>query len=730
MDDSTGPTLVDDREVRSASSGTTDMSILRQYWLILIRRRWIILAIVVTALLTGLVVTLLMTPQFTATTQVAINRQEQRITNLEGVEQSDASLDAEFYETQYALLRSRSVAERVARRLRLANDPAFFEVHGVEPAGSGSLLESSGPPSREELEQRNEQAVRLLLNHIEISPIARSSLVNVSYTSAGPTISANVANAWAAEFIADSVDRRFASTADARRFLETRLAELRQKVQESDRDLVTYAQQKGIIVLDRSTEEGKTTNTRTLVSANLQAMNDALAQATADRVALEARARTSGAANASSVNNVSIGSLRQRRAELEAQYAQMLVQFEPDYPAARAIRQQIDELDAAVRREEARVMQSIQGDYRAAVDREESLRSRVSALTQQLVGQERDRIQYNIFQNEVDTNRQLYDGLLQRYKEIGVAGVSANNIAVVDEAQIPQAPSSPQLPLNLLIALIGGFALAGLVVFALEEFEEGIRRPEDVGRLLNMPLLGAVPAVTEGEEVVDLIRDPKSEISEAYLTVRSNLAFLTDHGVPRSVMITSSRASEGKSRTSIAVATVLARTGKRVVLIDADMRSPSLNPFFDVPNEKGLSAYLAGDDDWRSMTEETDFPNLQLIPAGRIPPSAAELLSTDRMHVLVNKLLESVDHVVIDAPPLLGLADATLLARNTEGVIYVVEAQGLSARAINLSLQRLRDSHARIFGVVLTKLRRSKADAYGYGYGYGYGLRYGDEATS
>jgi len=267
-------------------------------------------------------------------------------------------------------------------------------------------------------------------------------------------------------------------------------------------------------------------------------------------------------------------------------------------------------------------------------------------------------------------------------------------------------------------------------VFAIEEFEEGIRRPEDVNRLLKLPLLGAVPEVAESEEAVDLIRDPKSEISEAYLTVRSNLGFLTDHGVPRSLMITSSRASEGKSTTSIAVAMVMARTGKRVILIDADMRSPSLSPFFGVPNDRGLSAYLAGDDDWRSMTSATDTPNLQFIPAGRIPPSAAELLSTDRMRDLVKVLLETVDHVVIDAPPLLGLADSTLLARNVEGVIYVVEAQGLSAHAINVSLQRLRDSHARVFGAVLTKLRRNKADGYGYGYGYGYGLKYGAEADT
>lgn len=726
-----GPTLMHPDDFEFANGYPAGPShrtpLIREYLAIIARRRWVILAIVALALLVGLVVTLLMTPQYTASARIEISRQQQRITNVEGIDEADRTFDAEFYETQYELLRARSVAQRVARELKLASKPDFFAAHEVAPIGADETGAGNRAPTRDELAQREELAVGLLMGHVTVAPIARSALVDIRYTSASSVWSATIANDWAKQFVADSIDRRFASTADAREFLERRLGELRQDVERSERQLVTYANETGIVVLNQVEEDGRTVSSPTLVSTNLGVMNQALLEATARRVELESQARTAG--GSAIATNAALANLRNRRSELAAQYAELMVRFEPGYPAARALQGQIAELDAGIRREEARLRGGTQSDYQAALARESALRARVDALTDQLRNQDRARIQYNIYQNEVDTNRQLYEGVLQRYREIGVASVAANNIAVVDEAQVPGGPSSPNLPLNLAIALMAGLALAGVAVFALEQFDEGIRDPADVQALTGLPLLGAIPSTDEQkEELAQQVLDPKSDVSEAYLTVRSNLAFSTAHGVPKALMVTSSRAAEGKSTTSFAIASVLARTGKRVVLVDADMRSPSIHEFFGTANGNGFSSYLAGEDGIDSLVNETRVDDLFLMTAGRTPPSAAELLSTDRSQELVTALLERFDHVVVDAPPLLGLADAPLLARSVDGVVFVIESRGVAARGINMSLDRLRDGHARLLGAVMTKFTGS-GTGYGYGYGYGYGLKYGKEDT-
>lgn len=726
------PTLIQPGGLKFEADGFSNgeshrTPLIREYLAIIARRRWVIFGITALALLVGLVVTLLMTPQYTASARIEISRQQQRITNVEGIEETDRTFDAEFYETQYELLRARSVAERVAKALKLASKPEFFAAHEVSPDGIEEGGSGNRPPTREQLAEREKLAVGLLMEHVAIAPIARSALVDIKYTSASSTWSAIIANDWARQFVADSIDRRFASTADARQFLERRLAQLRQDVERSERQLVTYANENDIVVLNQVEEDGRTIASPTLVSTNLGAMNQALLEATARRVELESQARTAG--GSAVATNAALASLRNRRSELAAQYAELMVRFEPGYPAARALQGQIGELDAAIQREEARLRSGTQSDYRAALGREAALQSRVDALTNQLRDQERARIQYNIYQNEVDTNRELYEGVLQRYREIGVASVAANNIAVVDEAQVPSGPSSPNLPLNLAIALMAGLALAGVAVFALEQFDEGIRDPADIQPLTGLPLLGAIPATDEQKQAfAQEVSDPKSEISEAYLTVRSNLAFSTAHGVPKSLMLTSSRPAEGKSSSSLALASVLARTGKRVVLVDADMRSPSIHEFFGMANGSGFSSYLAGDDGIDGLVQPTGIENLSLMTAGRTPPSAAELLSTDRPHDLVAALLKRFDHVVIDSPPLLGLADAPLLARSVDGVVFVIEARGVAARGINMSLDRLRDSHARLLGAVMTKFTGAGTGyGYGYAYGYGYGLKYGKE---
>ena len=528
-------------------------------------------------------------------------------------------------------------------------------------------------------------------------------------------------NAWVQLFIDSNLARRYDSTAYARRFLEQRLGQLRQRLEESERQLVAYASAQKIVNIPSTNSSGERSD-RPIAADDLASLNTALSTAIADRVQAESRVTGArGGATAEALQNNAISSLRQRRAEVASDRARLLQQFEPGYPQVEALTRQIDELDRAVAREEGRVQQSAQTSYSEALRREQGLRSQVDTLKNGLLDLRRRSIQYNIYQREVDTNRQLYDGLLQRYKEIGIAGgVGTNNISVVDIAQLPQEPSSPQLPLNLAIALLAGLVLAAGVTLGLEQIDEAIKDPSELDRMTGLPTLGVVPLL-DGQPVA-LLADRKSAAAEAYLSLQTNLEFSSDHGVPRTLAVTSTRASEGKSVTSFAIALTLARTGRSVVLVDCDMRSPSVHQFVSVANERGVSNFLAGDDKLPEMLVRPAQVDFDVLPAGKLPPSAAELLTGPRLVLLIDRLLETHDHVVIDCPPVLGLADAPLVASKVEGVVYAVQAQGPRGRLVRQAITRLRSANANLLGTVLTMFEVHRAQlGYGYDYGYGYG---------
>ncbi|MDG2003257.1 MAG: polysaccharide biosynthesis tyrosine autokinase, partial [Novosphingobium sp.] len=648
--------------------------ILIQYWHTAMRWRWLMLGIVVAALVIGILATLLMAPQFTAQAQLQIDRQQKQITNVEGVEAIESARDMEFYATQYALLETRPLIERVANELKLAENAQFFEAHGVDFSAADG--DASNRTPAEKAEARRKKAVELLMRNVQVTPIRNSRLVNITYTSRSPTLSAQIANKWATAFIAISIDRQFASTADARKFLESRLDTLRKRVEDSERQVMLYGSKSGIVSLNQvRDEDGKTVANRTLASEALEQLSTTLNQATADRVAAQSRARGDGSDASEAVVSSTLAGLRQERARAAAEYSESRVVFAEEYPQAKEQAERLATLDAAIARETARIAAARKREFKEASTQEKLLGQKVSTLRAELDRQNRANIQYNIYQREADTNRQLYDALLQRYKEIGVAGaVSANNIAIVEPAIVPDVASSPNLVVNVALSLFLGLLGAGLAAVILEQIDEGIREPAQLEPTLGVPLLGVTPAV-DGD-VVEQIYDPKSQLYDACFSVRSNLTFATSHGFPRSLSILSTRPAEGKSSMALALAVILSRTGKRILLVDGDLRNPSVHQLFSAPNKRGFSNYLSGDDEWAQLTQTTESDNLTILSSGPVPPSAAELLSGDRLGQFVKEALEEFDHVVFDSPPILGMTDATMIAKAVEGVVYVVQSGG------------------------------------------------------
>ncbi|HCB75836.1 MAG TPA: exopolysaccharide biosynthesis protein [Sphingomonas bacterium] len=704
------------------------LPVIRQYLRIALRWRYVIIGITAASFLIGLIATLLMTPKYTATATVEISREANKVTEFQAVQRDASVADQEFYQTQYGLLKARSLSERVANQLRLIDDPKFFELFGVATDRPMFQLVNGRYPAAGRAE-RQRVAGEVLRKNLSINPTRLSRLVDIAFTSPDPSFSTKVANSWAENFIQTNLERKTQATSYGRNLLQRQLAQAKERLDESQRQLVTYASAQQIINLPaQGAGNGAGAPERSIVADDLAALNSALSQATADRIQAEARYQQAGRAGASAeaLRNAAINNLRQRRAELAADYQRLMVQFEPGYPAAVAIQSQIDQLDRSIVREESRVSGSLQADFREAQNRERSLKAKVDQLKSSYLDLRRRSIQYNIYQQEVDTNRALYDGLLQRFKEIGVAGgVGINNVSVVDAADIPQKPSSPRLLVNLLVALLAGLGLGAAAAFALEQIDEAIADPAEVERRLGLPLLGSVPKVEEVSPK-DALLDRKSDLFDAYLAVQTNLAFTTEHGVPRSFAVTSTRPAEGKSTTALALATTLARAQRRVILVDGDMRSPSVHHLGGVDHNRGLSNFLSGDDAIETLTFPMTDLGFTAMSAGPIPPNAAELLTGNRLSLLIARLLEGYDHVVIDSPPVMGLADAPLIASRVEGVIYAVESHGIRSSLVKTALGRLVSANARIFGGVLTKFEARKAH-YGYGYEYGYGYGRADK---
>lgn len=708
-------------------------SLVSEYLSIANRRKWLILGTVVAFLIAGLLVTLLMTPLYKTSAILEIQRENRNFAEVKGSEQAQASADNEFYQTQYGLLKSRVLAERIARSLRLGDDPAFFEEFGVKP--SEDMFENGRPIQTAAARgARIKAAGNLILARMDVEPERMSRLVEISFTSPDPELSKRVVDAWSTNFIQSTLERRYSATSYARNFLEERLKQLRIRIDESERALVNYASQQNIVNIPGSTDSnGQTTGERSLVVDDLANLNRELAQATAERVSAESRLN-SGGATKEQLDNTANSTLRTRRAELAADYARMLQQFDPAYPPAKALQAQIRSIDVALKGEGSRVDAVLRQTYQASLSREQQLAAQVNKLTGRVLDFRRRSIQYNILQREVDTNRQLYDALLQRYKEIGVAGgVGVNNIAVVDDAELPVAPDRPRPLFNMALALFAGLVVGAALALVFEQIDEGLTDPIEVEDALGLPLIGVTPKLPNDKPVMAL-DDPKSMLTEAYASIAANLGFATSHGIPRTLAITSARAAEGKSSTSYAIARSIARTSKSVLLIDADMRSPSVHVLLEQPLGEGLSNFLAGANDIDRLIRSTEIAGLSVISAGPQPPSTPELLSGDRLRTLLEQMGERFDHIVLDLPPVMGLADAPLIASQVEGTLVITAAHSTHKNVARLAIGRLRSAHAHLLGVVLTMFDAKQA-SYGYGYGYGYGNGYGygsrsDEAAN
>ena len=636
---------------------------LLEYLRILDKRKWLILSIAASFVVLNAVRVLMETPVYTSTVRIQID-QEARV--VEGGNVIPESSSWDFMQTQYKLLEGHAMAERVASALKLGDNADFLEPKGFSITGSVmhflGLVPSAGGDQRNKFAAQR-WAAGIVWQNREVRPVPNSRLVDIAYTDPDPRRAQRIANAYADAFIASNIDKRFQANESAKVFLDDKIKQLKLRLEKSERALVDFAQQEQIVAVQEK---------ENIVETNL--------------------------ATAHSAGSAAIEALRKTRNELELEYQEKLETFKPAYPTMVQIKTKIEEIDRQIAAET------------------EGVRSKVSTLKTELLDLQKRSIQYNILKREVDINRELYTSLLQRYKEVDVAsGVGVNNVFVVDKAA-PGTQSSTSFLHALIKALALGLGLGVAVAFVLERLDDRVHSAEEAETVTGLSVLGVIPKVRRVETE---LADPRSPLNEAYRSLCTALQFTTESGVPGTLAITSAGPGEGKSLTSLLIAKHFATMGRKVLLVDADLRNPSQHVKLGCDNAVGLSNYLTGACTPPEIMQKTDMPTLAFIASGPLPPNAADLLGGARLVSLFSIGQEIFDLIIIDGPPVLGLADAQLLSSAASATLFVVGAGITRKGLIRGAMKRLQLSRSLVIGAALTKYD-SRVSAYGYGYGYDY----------
>ena len=713
---------------------TSHVPSLWDYWPIVLRHKWTILSVMLVALLVGAVVSFSATPVYEAVGRVVINREGADTAGLKNSDASGSDSSDDYMvamDTQTHVLESDAIAKRVIRKLNLDSDPAF--------AGKGAPPVSTAPPdaataeSRQIEPHREARLVSKFHGALQVSSIPRTRLLEIRFSSTDPNLAANAVNTLIDTYIEQNYKTRLDATIRTSNWLTQQLSELQMRVEESQEKLVRYQMEHGILGIDEK---------ENIITSKLDELNKELTAAEADRMQKESVYRLAMSGDPDLLTNVDPSSplfkLRSQEEDLHRELAQASVHFQPTYPKVQELTRQMEAVQADIKSEISRLALKYEKDYLAALGREKLLRASLENQKTEANQLNESAIEYSLLKRDVESNRQLYEGLLQKLKEAGVmTGLRSSNVRIVDPASPPTAPASPNIPRNLAISLalglVGGLSFA----FILESRDQSVQSLEHVRMITSLPSLAVIPFSARqrprslslshatglsptAAAVVSATR-PKSEIAEAYRALRTSILLSRNGRSAKVLMITSALPQEGKTTTSVNLAIVLAQQGSRVLLIEADMRRAGISRLLGIESETGLSTILGQrniPDPEESIRSVADVPNLKVLPAGPVALHPSEMLASPRMRDLMHSLETEFDHIVIDTPPVLSVTDAALLSALADSTILVIRTGVTSRAALRRAHDVLEHVDARIIGVILNAADFTTPDRYSYGSRY------------
>ena len=702
------------------------------------RHKKLIFFITAAITLITLLYTLSITPIYRATTTIKIDTEADKLAHYDDAF-AEKNIDRRtFQQTQFDLIKSHTLAKRVIEKLDLeekfkeqANIKPFYysAVKSIKSAVSKVTDPIMGSVSTI-VSNENDQIIKKnlgkrpieiqFINNLTISPSKLSNVVKIHFDSFDPQLAASAANTIVDQFIEMNLEGMSESSSYAKQYLTEQLALTKSKLEASETHLVKYAKEKQII---------KTDTKNSLVANALDVLNVAYTEAQKELIDAESefRQRNKVSGDIRMLDNSVIQSLKTRRSSLESKYKQQLHTYKPAFPAMIELKKQINETQRQIKIELNNIKRKSQDDlqsrFYAAREKELMLGKKLDLKKAELLAQRDKSIGYGTLQREVETNRQLYDNLLQRMKEVGIAGgVVSNNISVVDPAFVPYRKHTPNTTRNVLIGSLLGLMLGLGVVFLRERLDDRIRTVEQLESLSDLPVLGIFPFIKKKNRPNSavILENRHSVEAEAFRSLITNLGYVNSDGLPKILHVTSAAPSEGKSNTAINAAMIIAENNNSVLLVDADLRKPKVDKYLKTTHKHGLTDYLVGNEDIYDIIIPTNIERLDLVTAGASAPSPSQLLSDDRMLELLEYAASKYDHIIIDSPPVLGLADALILANRSNATLFVVASNETKKAHIADAIKRLHLGYANIIGFVLTKAKSSKKDYYSYDNYYGY----------
>ena len=704
----------------------------------LYRQRKFIFPMVLAGPLLAFGVTWMMPKIYEGTVSVKIDNERAKIIEGQDLNPAIAANDTGRYlATQSKIVASRAIAVQVAEELNLAKDNQFIQSMGESPVDENL-------PQKDRAAARKEQAIQLLQAKVKMDSPTDSRIAAITFRSRSPQLAALIANTYAAKYVGQNILERFEMNTYANKVLTTQVAETQKQLRATEEKAIEYARSNHLIDIgdassgaDNGSGGGKDTgNSRSVVTANLVSINDAFIKAKADRVSAEQRWRTAQGSPALDLpearSHPTLQALLANRATAAAKVAQLRKRYAPNRAEVQEAQAELSATDAEIAAISQNIKNSIKNEYLDSSRTEIELSKERSDLSAASLSEQEKRVQLNMIVRDADTLRKQLGDLLTRVNQVAAAAdINTNNITIIDRAEVPDTPVSPKLMLNLLVGVVAGLAFALSAALVRELFDETLQRPEDVEGKLKLPLLGVVPWTQDN--VLEALADAKSGMNEAYYSARTSTDYASGGKIKKVLMVTSSSPSEGKSTTAFALAHDFANADRSVLIIDADTRVPSQHRFFGIKRKHaGLTDCLMHDMAIEDAVVQTNTPGLAFLPLGARPANPVHLLSSEIVGPFFEKLRERYDVIIVDAPPVMGLADAPLLARLVDAVIFVTEAGRAHNGQAKIAIRRLRDNGARILGVVMTKFNPiesgygdSRYQYYYYKYNYGRAQREG-----
>jgi len=746
--------LADFAQAKPYGTSGLEPTTFRDYLFVVLKRKWLILSLV-------LVVTSLVTIQAFRAPSIyageATIRIEQKAPNVLQTEKIviAGQTDPNFWGTQLKLLENPALARQVVLTLDLQHNPSFFggqSQGGVfssirrvfskpkktneSPAVSSGLTVvgesevTGGSLTAEQLAQLEPYEDAIIAGEI-VESVPQTNLVRIRFIHSDPELAQKIANTLAEVFVNNNLERSTRGSNKAEDLLAREIANLQTKIKHDQEARFNYAKEKNLPLVNDTAGNLEATRLATLSGQLLTAENERKNL----QAQLEAARKEKNAFSIPDVNaSARVEKLRDRISALKEKKDALLIVYQPEWPEVKKIDAQLKGLEAELEKAPSEIVTAIQRRYEAAVSQENLLRRAYDQQKGTLTQNTRDQIDLLAMTQELETNRQILNTLLQKQREYQVtSGDRSNEVSIATYSRLPHDPIGPQRFRNIFVAfllsLVAGIGLA----FLLDFLDDTIKSVDDVDRYLHMPALALIPAGRDRGRLIGIggagtgppgdttalamISDARSPIAESYRHLRTSLLLSSAGQPPKTILVTSSQPSEGKTTTAINTAFMLAQTGAEVLLIDCDLRRPRLHSHFGAPNAKGLTNWLSGETDIDNLMQTyATLPNLKFLTSGPVPPNPAELLGSDEMRKLLGVLTERFAHVVIDSPPAISFTDASILSTMVDGVVLVVHGGRSSRAVVRRAKQQLLDVGAHIFGVVLNNVRVETQDYYYSGY--------------